>query len=116
MKLKKIIHNYRLVNFTFFRIDNQPVIMDNTFSQLFSIQPVLVGCVEFENIIEFTITNSDYIDPYNDLVKSRYLVNKATFSLNSIDKIKYGIRNRINEFLDKNNNIIRIRRNSRTDI
>ena len=45
----KIIHNYRLVNFILFRIDNQPVIMDNTFSKLFSIQPVLVGCVGFEN-------------------------------------------------------------------
>jgi hypothetical protein len=82
----KIIRNYRLVNFTFFRIDNQPVIMDNTFSQLFSIQPVLVGCVGFENNIEFTITSSDYINQYNDLVKPRYLVNKATFSFNSIYK------------------------------
>ena len=85
-EVKKIIPNYRLVNFTFYRIDNQPVIMDNTFSQLFSIQPVLVGCVEFENNIEFTITSSDYINQYNDLVKPRYLVNKATFSLNSIYK------------------------------
>ena len=76
-EVKKIIHNYRLVNFTFFRIDNQPVIMDNTFSQLFSIQP---------NNIEFTITSSDYINQYNDLVKPRYLVNKATFSFNSIYK------------------------------
>ena len=48
-EVKKIIHNYRRVNFIFFRIDNQPVIMDNTFSKLFSIQPVLVGCVGFEN-------------------------------------------------------------------
>ncbi len=24
-EVKKIIHNYRLVNFTFYRIDNQPV-------------------------------------------------------------------------------------------
>ncbi len=78
-EVKKIIPNCRLVDFTFYRKDNQPVRMDNTFLQLFSIQPVLVGCVEFENNIEFTITSSDYINQYNDLVKPRYLVNKAIF-------------------------------------
>ena len=51
-EVNKIIPNYRLVIFTLYRIDNQPVIMNNTFSQLFSIHPVLVGCVEFENNIE----------------------------------------------------------------
>ena len=34
----------------------------------------------------YTITSSDYINQYNDLVKPRYLVNKATFSFNSIYK------------------------------
>ncbi len=67
-EVKKIIPNYRLVNFTFYRIDNQPVIIDNTFSQLFSIHPVLVGWVELENNMEFTITSSDYINQFNDLV------------------------------------------------
>ncbi len=68
MKLKKLFMNYRFVNFTFFRIDNQPVILDNDISQILFIHPVIVGCVGLENITKLTITSSDYINQYNDLV------------------------------------------------
>ena len=75
--------------------------MNNEISQILFIHPVIVGCVELENITKLTITSAIWIDEINKLHLTRYPIYKAILSTNSINKIMYGIRNRINEFLDK---------------
>jgi hypothetical protein len=104
-EIKKKIPKYRIASFTFYGLDNQPIIMDNERSQIMFNQPVLVGSVELENIDVLTITSATWIDLFNNLQRqhhiSRYPVSYAILSSNSINKIMYGIRNRINEFLDK---------------
>ena len=100
-KLKKNLPEYRFANFTFYTLDNQPVIMNNEISQILFIHPVIVGCVELENIPKLTITSTTWIDEINKLHLTRYPIYKAILSTNSINKIMYGIRNRVNDFLDK---------------
>ena len=104
-EVKKNIPKYRIASFTFYGADNRPIIMDNERSQILFNQPVFVGSVELENIGELTITSATWIDLFNDINSkyyiTRYPVIKAILSSNSINKIMYGIRNRINELLDE---------------
>jgi len=104
-EVKKNIPEYRIANFTFYGVDNQPIIMDNERSQIMFKQAVFVGSVELENVPIYIITSAPWIDVFNNLQRqyhiSRYPVYKAILSSNSINKIMYGIRNHISEFLDK---------------